>query len=60
MDNYMRPFEHFHVKSTLVTKYNMLLLFKLLFFCHLSVIMFGVTGIPFSLRQVGSTREISS
>ena len=59
MDNYMRSFKHFHVKSTLVTKYNMLLLFKLLFFCYLSVIMFGVTGIPF-LRQVGSTQEISS
>ena len=57
MDNYMRPFEHFHVKSTLVTKYNMLLLFKLLFFCYLSVIMFGVTGIPFSPSSRLNSRD---
>ena len=57
MDNLMRYFEHFHVKSTLATKYNMLLLFKLLFFCYLSVIMFGVTGIPFSPSSRLNSRD---
>ena len=47
----------FHVKSTLVTKYNMLLLFKLLFFCNLSVIIFGVTGIPFSPSSGLNSRD---
>ena len=57
MDTYMRSLEHFHVKSTLVTKYNMLLLFKLLFFCYLSVIIFGVTGIPFSPSSGLNSRD---